>query len=56
MISNFSTYKVKIRNDKFANKAGIEFDSTAVITFYDEYKSEVAYWELGYIDKKEIFK
>ena len=56
MISNFSTYKVKIRNEKFVNKKGFEFESTAVIVFYDEYKSEVAYWELGYIDTKELYK
>ena len=56
MISNFSTYKVKIRNDKFINTKGFEFDSTAIIVFYDEYKSEVAYWELGFIDTKEIYK
>ncbi len=56
MISNFSTYKVKIKNEKFVNQKGFEFNSKAVIIFYDEYKSEVAYWELGFINTKDIYK
>lgn len=56
MITNFITYKVKIRDIEFITPEGVKFDSTAVINFFDINRKEVLYKELGYIDKNTIYE
>ncbi len=55
MITEFSTYKTKIKHREFENSAGIKFESTVAITFYDNYKKEILYKELGFVSAEEIY-
>jgi len=55
MITEFSTYKTKIKHREFENSAGIKFESTVAITFYDNYKKEILYRELGFVSAEEIY-
>ncbi|OFX47157.1 MAG: hypothetical protein A2046_01640 [Bacteroidetes bacterium GWA2_30_7] len=56
MITNFYSYKVKIRNNQFVAEDGRVFENTASISFFDENKKELAFKEYGYIDTEDIFK
>ena len=56
MIQNYFNYKVKVTDKPFTTKSGIKFDHTAAISFLDENKKEIAYIELGFIDKEEIYQ
>lgn len=56
MITNFFSYKVKIRNNQFVTEDGRVFENTASISFFDENKKELAFRELGYVDTEDIFK
>jgi len=56
MIKNYFNYKVKVTDKPFATESGNKFDHTAAISFLDENKKEIAYLELGYIDKEEVYK
>ena len=55
MIVDFYSYKVKLRSRKFITKDNREFESYVSISFYDEYKREIDYIELAYIDAQEIY-
>jgi len=55
MISEFSSYKVKIRDNEFVTPAGNTFTHTAAISFFDNNKKELFYIELGYIDANKIY-
>ncbi len=56
MFVNFSTYKVKIKHKNYTNKKGVTFENTVAIRFYDSYKKEIFYRELGYIDSNQIYE
>jgi hypothetical protein len=55
MISEFSSYKVKIRDNEFVTPDGNTFSHTAAISFFDKNKKELFYIELGYIDANKIY-
>ena len=56
MVSEFSSYKVKIRDNEFINPAGKKFSHTAAISFFDKNKKELFYTELGYVDVNRIYE
>lgn len=56
MIQNFFNYKVKIKDTPFKTESGKKYDNIAAISLLDENKKEIAYIELGFIDKEEIYK
>ena len=56
MFVDFSTYKIKIKHKKYVNADGIEYENTVAIRFYDNYKKEILYRELGYIDSNEVYE
>ncbi len=56
MIQNFFNYKTKIKDTPFKTEAGKKYKNTVAISFLDENKKEVAYIELGFIDKEEIYQ
>ncbi|MFO7828912.1 MAG: potassium channel family protein [Bacteroidales bacterium] len=56
MIKDYLTYKIKIKDTPFETEAGKKFDHTAAISFLDANKKEIAYVELGYVDKEEIYQ
>ncbi|PLX21261.1 MAG: hypothetical protein C0597_03565 [Marinilabiliales bacterium] len=56
MIQNYFNYKVKITDKPFTTDSGNKFDNTAAISFLDENKKEIAYMELGYLDKEEVYQ
>jgi len=56
MFVDFSTYKIKLKHKKFINSDGIEFNNTVSIRFYDDYKKEILYRELAYVDVSEIYE
>lgn len=56
MLIDFYSYKVKIRNKKFITKDNIEYDSSVSISFYDEFKREIEYVELAYVDVQNIYE
>ena len=55
MINNFAAYKTKIKHQEFVNSVGIKFDNTVAFTFFDIYKKEVLYKELGFVTANEIY-
>ncbi len=55
MISEFSTYKTKIKYKEFTNSSGVKFENTVAITFYDGYKKEIYYQEFGFASTEEIY-
>jgi hypothetical protein len=55
MISDFSSYKVKIRDIEFITPDGNACTHTAAISFFDKNKKELFYIELGYIDANRIY-
>ena len=55
MISDFSSYKVKIRDIEFVTPDGNSCSHTAAISFFDKNKKELFYIELGYIDANRIY-
>jgi len=56
MIQNYFNYKVKIKDTPFTSETGKKYDNTVAISFLDENKKEMAYIELAYIDKEEIYQ
>jgi len=56
MFSNFVNYKVKIRPDSYKTKKGLVFETTASISFLDDNKKELAYFDLAYLDVEVIYK
>ncbi|MBI4646332.1 MAG: two pore domain potassium channel family protein [Bacteroidia bacterium] len=54
MITKYSSYKVKIKDNRFTTSDGLVFSSTAAISFYEN-KKEIAYIETGYIDTEDIY-
>jgi len=56
MIKDFYNYKIKVKDTPFTCETGKKYNNTAAISFLDENKKEVAYTELGFIDKEEIYK
>ncbi len=56
MIKDFFNYKVKIKDAPFKTESGNKYNHTAAISFLDKNKKEVAYVELGFIDKEEIYQ
>ncbi|MBI5539271.1 MAG: two pore domain potassium channel family protein [Bacteroidia bacterium] len=55
MISDFSSYKVKIRDLEYVTPDGNSCTHTAAISFFDKNKKELFYIELGYIDVNRIY-
>lgn len=56
MVSEFSSYKVKIREVEFINSSGRTFTHTAAVSFLDKNRKELFYTELGYIDANKIYE
>jgi len=56
MISNFYSYKVKVRNKPFVTSGGRQFENTAAVAFYDDKQKEIAYLELGYVDPEDVYR
>lgn len=56
MIQNFFNYKIKIKDTPFETEAGVKYNNTAAVSFLDENKKEIAYIELGFVDKEEIYQ
>lgn len=56
MITNFFNYKVKIKDVPFKSESGKKFENTASISFLDENKKEIAYFELGFLSAEDIYK
>ncbi len=55
MISDFSSYKVKIRDNEFVTPDGIKYANTASISFFDKNRKELSYIELGYVDANNLY-
>ncbi|HBS87815.1 MAG: hypothetical protein A2W91_11130 [Bacteroidetes bacterium GWF2_38_335] len=55
MIPDFLSYKVKVKPQIYTTKQGMLYENMASISFYDEYKREVHYQELAYIDVEDIY-
>jgi hypothetical protein len=56
MIKNYFNYKIKIKDVPFETGGTKKSENTATISFLDANKKEIAYIELGYIDKEEIYQ
>ncbi len=56
MIQNYFNYKVKIKDTPFTTETGKKYENTAAISFLDENKKEIAYIELGFIYKEEVYQ
>ncbi|NOQ27217.1 MAG: hypothetical protein GQ564_17790 [Bacteroidales bacterium] len=56
MIHNFFNYKTKIKDTPFKTESGKVYENTAAISLLDENKKEIAYIELGFVDKEEIYQ
>ncbi len=55
MISTFSSYKVKIRDNEFVTPDGIKYANSVAISFFDKNRKELSYIELAYTDANNIF-
>lgn len=55
MIVDYLHYKVKILGEEFIAEGNIRYSNTAILTFYDVNKNELAYVELGYMDTDKIY-
>ncbi|MDK2977621.1 MAG: hypothetical protein PWP52_335 [Bacteroidales bacterium] len=55
MIKDYFNYKIKIKNTPFETGGAEKSDNTATISFLDANKKEIAYIELAYVDKEEIY-
>lgn len=56
MIKDYLTYKIKIKDSPFEAEGEKKFDNTVAVSFLDANKKEIAYIELGYVDKEEIYQ
>ena len=56
MLANFSTYKIKIKHKAFTNSKGFTFEETVAISFYDSYKKELLYRELGFVAAEDLYQ
>ncbi|MEE4197241.1 MAG: potassium channel family protein [Bacteroidales bacterium] len=56
MIRDYFTYKIKIKDTPFETEGKQKTSNTTAISFLDVNKKEVAYIELGYVDKEEIYQ
>lgn len=56
MIHHFFNYKTKIKDTPFKTESGKVYENTAAVSFFDENKKEIAYIELGFVDKESIYQ
>lgn len=54
--STFKYFKVKIIDKEFVSFSGKKYSQTACLSFFNEYKHEIYYTELGYIHTDEIYR
>lgn len=56
MIKDYHSYRVKIKDKPFESEGERKTNNTAAISFLDTNKKEIAYIELAYVDKEEIYQ
>ena len=56
MIFDFSSYKVKIRDNEFTTPDGKKYPNTASISFFDKNRKELSYVELWYTDANNLYE
>ena len=55
MINDFFIYKIKVKDSPFKTEKGKQLSNTVAISFLDENKKEIAYTELGFVDKEQVY-
>lgn len=56
MITNYISYKVKVKDAEFVAEDGRKFPTTAAISFYDVNKKEIQFIERAFIESEQVYK
>ncbi|HBF87062.1 MAG TPA: hypothetical protein DDX39_00360 [Bacteroidales bacterium] len=56
MITNYLSYKIKIKDLEFVTEDGRKFPNTAAISFYDINKKETDYIEKAFVEQETVFQ